>query len=113
MSKKVATPVHIQIMNRNYHINCAESDKKTLKQSAQLLNDKMCELRDEGNLNGTERIAIMAALEIAHDFIHLQTRTNDYQYICDEIANYNDKLAKILTNDTILSSNLLEDKRQE
>lgn len=59
----------IQILGREYRVACPEGEEKQLQASVDYLNRRMKELRDTGKVTGNERIAIMAALNIAHEFL--------------------------------------------
>ena len=63
----------------------------------QYLNDKMAEQRDNGNVIGSERIAVMAALNIAHEY--LEFRRNNESMATDSgegIARIQGKIAEAL-----------------
>lgn len=59
----------INVMGRELRVAAPEGEEKQLLASVDLLNRKMKEIRDTGKVVGTERIAIMAALNIAHDLL--------------------------------------------
>jgi cell division protein ZapA len=59
----------IQILGREFRVACPEGEEKQLLASVDYLNRRMKELRDTGKVTGNERIAIMAALNIAHEFM--------------------------------------------
>ena len=59
----------IQILGREFRVACPEGEEKQLQASVEYLNRRMKELRDTGKVTGNERIAIMAALNIAHEFL--------------------------------------------
>jgi cell division protein ZapA len=59
----------IQIQGRDYRVACPEGEEKQLQASVEYLNRRMKELRDTGKVTGNERVAIMAALNIAHEFL--------------------------------------------
>jgi cell division protein ZapA len=59
----------IQILGREYRVACPEGEEKQLQASVEYLNRRMKELRDTGKVTGNERVAIMAALNIAHEFL--------------------------------------------
>jgi cell division protein ZapA len=61
--------VTIQVLGREFRVACPEGEEKQLQDSVEFLNRRMKELRDTGRINGNERIAIMAALNIAHEFL--------------------------------------------
>ena len=59
----------IQILGREFRVACPEGEEKQLEASVEFVNRRMRELRDTGKVTGNERIAIMAALNIAHEFL--------------------------------------------
>lgn len=59
----------IQILGRDFRVACPEGEEKQLQSSVEFLDRRMKELRDTGKVTGNERIAIMAALNIAHEFL--------------------------------------------
>jgi len=61
--------LQINIMGREFRVACAENEQQGLLEAVDYLNRKMHEVRDRGKVIGLERIAIMAALNIAHEFL--------------------------------------------
>ena len=61
--------VSINVLGREFRVGCPEGEQKQLMASVDYLNRKMKEVRDTGKVVGNERIAIMAALNIAHEFV--------------------------------------------
>ena len=73
--------VNVKILEKEYQIACPAEERKALVDSAELLNNKMREIRDSGKVVGLDRIAVMAALNLANDLIstanvssHLETK---------------------------------------
>ena len=64
--------LQINIMGREFRIACPEIEQKGLLEAVEYLNKKMDEIRDNGKVIGVERIAIMAALNIAHELLTTQ-----------------------------------------
>ncbi len=64
--------LQITIMGRDFRVACAEHEQAGLLQAVDYLNKKMLEIRDSGKVIGLERIAIMAALNIAHEFLSVK-----------------------------------------
>ena len=62
--------VSVKILEKEYQISCPADERKALVDSAELLNEKMREIRDSGKVVGLDRIAVMAALNMANDLIH-------------------------------------------
>jgi len=59
----------VTIMGREFRVACPEDEQQALLESVSYLDRKMREIRDTGKVIGVERIAIMAALNIAHEFL--------------------------------------------
>jgi cell division protein ZapA len=66
MSKTVY-PVSLNILDKEYRIACATDEREELIKSAQELDKQMRRIRDTGKVNGADRIAVLAALNLAHD----------------------------------------------
>ena len=61
--------ISINLMGREFRVGCPEGEEKQLMASVDYLNRKLKEVRDVGKVVGNERIAIMAALNIAHEIM--------------------------------------------
>jgi cell division protein ZapA len=59
----------VSILGREYRVACKESEREELLQAVQFLDRRMREIRDGGKIVGTERIAVMAALNITHELL--------------------------------------------
>ena len=66
--------VSVRILDKEYQVACPASERTDLLDSAEVLNSKMLEIRDSGRVVGLDRIAVMAALNIANDLLHAQAR---------------------------------------
>ena len=66
---KVASPVKVRILDKEYRIACDEGEEEDLLAAARLLDTRMQEIRDVGKVIGTERIAVVAALNMANDLL--------------------------------------------
>ena len=64
--------MQITIMGRSFRVACREDEQQGLLEAVDYLNSKMQEIRDQGKVIGLERIAIMAALNIAHELLSAQ-----------------------------------------
>jgi len=64
-----AKTIEISILGRSYRIACEESERDALMQAVAYLDDKMSEIKKAGKVNGVDRIAVMAALNIAHELL--------------------------------------------
>ena len=66
--------VSVRILDKEYQVACPPSERTELLDSAEMLNEKMREIRDTGRVVGLDRIAVMAALNMANDLLQAQAR---------------------------------------
>ena len=69
MSHQDQARVSVRIMEKEYVVACPYDDRSALLDAAEFLNARMREIRDSGKVVGLERIAVMAALNLAHEFL--------------------------------------------
>ena len=67
MDKPVA--VTVEILGKDYKISCEEDEKDALVASARYLDEKMQDVKSTGKVVGSERVAVMAALNISHELL--------------------------------------------
>jgi cell division protein ZapA len=65
-------PIIVQILDKDYRVACQEGQQDSLVASARFLDQKMREIRAGGRVIGTDRIAVMAALNLAHELLEHQ-----------------------------------------
>src|SRR5690349_14199479 len=63
----------VTIMGQLYRLACRDGEEKTLREAVAYLDGKMCALRDSGKVKGTDRIAVMAALSVAAEFLSVKS----------------------------------------
>jgi cell division protein ZapA len=73
--------VTIKILEKEYHVACPAEEKGALLASAELLNAKMREIRDSGKVVGLDRVAVMAALNLANELIRTQAQDEELKNI--------------------------------
>lgn len=61
--------VEVNIMGREFTIACPPEQREGLLNAVSYLDKKMCDIRDSGKIVGAERIAMMAALNLAHELL--------------------------------------------
>ncbi len=64
-----AKSLQVSIMGRDFRVACAPDEQKALLDAVDYLSSKMQEIKDQGKITGLDRIAIMAALNISHEFL--------------------------------------------
>ncbi|MCW9014712.1 MAG: cell division protein ZapA [Gammaproteobacteria bacterium] len=91
MTKDVSN-LNIQIMDKEYRIACPADEQDSLRASAEFLNAKLNEIRSRGSVIGAERIAIMAALNLAHELLNSQGITETYNDVDARVGNLQKKI---------------------
>ncbi len=95
--------LQINVMGREFRVACPDDEQKGLLEAVDYLNKKMNEIRDNGKVIGLERIAIMAALNIAHellstkigggfDIAEVKRRMNHMETVLDQAMRDQSKL---------------------
>ena len=102
MNEKAKT-LDVAIMGRNYRVSCPDDEREALLAAVAYVDRKMTEIKAAGKVAGTERIAVMAALNIAHellsvrigggfDIAELKRRMNSVQSKLDQALSQQDSL---------------------
>ena len=67
-----AKSIEVTVLGRNYTVACGDSERDALLQAVAYLDGKMAEIKKAGKVAGTERIAVTAALNIAHELLSMR-----------------------------------------
>lgn len=95
--------LQINIMGREFRVACPEEEQKSLLEAVDYLNRRMQDVRGSGKVVGLERIAIMAALNITHEFLttkvgggfdmaELKRRMTRMENVLDQVMSDQDQL---------------------
>ncbi|MGD8476691.1 MAG: cell division protein ZapA [Burkholderiales bacterium] len=94
--------IDVTILGRQFRVACTEDEKQELLKSVSYLDNKMREIRDSGKVIGLERIAIMAALNMAHELLSVRVdgvdlgevrrRMTEMRAMIDEVLSAQDEL---------------------
>jgi cell division protein ZapA len=68
MSERAHT-LDVSIMGRSYRVSCADDERDALLAAVAYVDQKMTEIKTARKIAGTERIAVMAALNIANELL--------------------------------------------
>ena len=79
MSEKESATVTVRILEKEYFVSCPQDERADLLDSAEYLNKKMREIRDTGKVVGADRIAVMAALNMANELLRLRKLDTELQ----------------------------------
>ena len=78
--------VKVQILDRDYQLVCKEEERNDLIAAARYLDDKMREMRARGGVAGTDRLAVVAALNIAHELLTLRGEQSTLSSLSSRVA---------------------------
>ena len=79
--------VEISIMGRDFTIACPAEEREGLLSAVAYLDKKMSDIRDSGKIVGAERIAMMAALNLAHELLTTRSGGLDIGGIKNKVAH--------------------------
>ena len=75
MTKPTSEPVSIRILDREYTVGCEPDERDGLMAAARLLDAKMREVRGGNRVAALDRVAVLAALNLAHELQQLRQET--------------------------------------
>ena len=61
--------IDVRILDREYRLSVTPEDKDRLVRAAQMVDTKMRAIRETGKVSSTDRIAVLAALQFAHQIL--------------------------------------------
>jgi len=82
----------ITILDKEYRVACPPGQQDSLRASAAVLNKKLTEIKNKGAVIGTERIAIMAALNLCHELLSGQSLQDEHAELNDRIDSLSEKI---------------------
>lgn len=85
----------VHILGKDYQVSCPINEREDLVRAAKELDKRMRDIRNSGNVLGGERIAVMAALNLANEVLHSGNSQHD-QYLLDDLHQ---RLDNILNQD--------------
>jgi cell division protein ZapA len=99
MSESVA-PVTVRILDREYQIACREEEREDLQAAAELVHERMRDTRSTGKVIGTDRIAVMTALNIAHEMLALRELEGACERVDERARALQDRIEAALATQT-------------
>lgn len=89
--------VTLEILGKEYKIACEPEEQEGLKESARQLDKKMRQIRDSGKVSGADRIAVMAALNMAHELHLAESRNRELElHLQDSLIKMSNKIENVL-----------------
>ena len=65
-------PVSVHILDREYTVGVAPDERSSLMAAAKLLDSRMREVRGSNRMAAVDRVAVLAALNLAHELQQLR-----------------------------------------
>jgi len=94
------TKISVRILNKEYQFACAEDERPSLLSAADHLDKTMHEIKNNNSTMASDKIALMAALNIAHDLIKSKSINQHYDVeVLSAVKKINDKLEQAMAND--------------
>ena len=95
---EIAT-VRVQILGREFPVACPAGQEHELEAAAEFVDNRMREIQDKTGNNALERLAVMAALNIAHEHLTGQTTGHDEKLksLADRISTTLERLSETAT----------------
>ncbi len=90
--------VSVRILDKEYFVSCSHEERADLLDSAEYLNAKMREIRDSGKIVGLDRIAVMAALNLANELLKSRGRDQLDDDVGGRIRSLRERVEAALEN---------------
>ena len=98
------TTVSVKILEKEYQVACPDDEVDALTASARLLDQQMSDIRDSGKVFGLDRIAVMAALNIANELLSNKGQVNAVSELMDDrVEALTDRVSQALAEQKQLS----------
>lgn len=92
--------VVVKILDKEYQISCPPSEQEALLKSARHLDENMRKIKARGNIHGTEKISVMAALNITHEMLGKNRQLNEIRHnTVQQLKFLEDKIDRALRTD--------------
>lgn len=96
----MTVPVHVTILGKEYQVACPEDQQDALIASARMVHQNMEKIRNSGKVVGVDRIAVMAALNIAHELLTLQQdESQDIKKVNEKISLLKERVSAFINED--------------
>ena len=83
-------------MGRDFAVACLEEEQENLLAAARYLDKNMKDIQKTGKIIGTERCAIMAALNITNDLLKLKNSTLDQNRVESKLNSLQERIDEVL-----------------
>ncbi len=89
--------VSIKILDRTYQVKCPQDEASQLQESVHYLDEQMRKIHQAGGVNTTERVAIVAALNVCRELMVYKKQNNSYiDVVHDQIKLLQTRIQKFI-----------------
>ncbi len=97
MTEAAVSRVSVRILEKEYQFACAVEERAALLDAAEYLNSEMRKIRDTGRVVGLDRIAVMAALNMANELLKVRkTDTTVDSELTNRVRNLRERVESAL-----------------
>jgi cell division protein ZapA len=82
----------IKVLEKEYRVACPPEEKEGLIASATILNEKLMQIKSKGSVISTERIAVMAALNMSHEILNGKELVGEHADLNDRIDSLSERI---------------------
>lgn len=93
---KHTKPVTVRILDKDYMVACPEGEQEALLASSRRVDREMRKVRDSGKVLGTDRIAVMVALNLAHELMSRQPNNETNSEMGTQLQQLQQRLDDVL-----------------
>ena len=95
--------VKVSILGREFFVGCKETERDSLQYAANYLDKQMREVQSTGKLIGVDRCAIVAALNISHEFLELRRKGAESADVKTRVRSLRKKIDDVMQEQTQLT----------
>lgn len=89
-------PVNVRVLDREYTVGCTPEQREGLLAAARLLDTRMREVRGTNRMAGVDRIAVLAALNLAHELLQSRRDGDREQELARSLGRLNERIDDLL-----------------
>ena len=82
----------IKVLEKEYRVACPPEEKESLIASATVLNEKLMQIKSKGSVISTERIAVMAALNMSHEILNGKELVGEHADLNERIDSLSERI---------------------
>jgi cell division protein ZapA len=71
----VSEPVNVRILDREFTVGVEPAERESLVAAATMLDSRMREVRGSNRMAALDRVAVLTALNLAHELLQLRAQT--------------------------------------